>query len=187
MRRPGCERREKLACRAVAGLPGEARSGSVSSIRARLRCRYGAAVFALASLRAKGGARGGGRTHNLQLRRLTLYPIELHAQDKTTIRTHAPLLKWNLQIAAAHCERRRLPGGHRPPLQNTHGLCTQKQKGTARGRPDINHVTPQIIISAEQRVHSCSRLFRCSEAGHWDGACVFPWETFFATYQIVPA
>jgi hypothetical protein len=26
------------------------------------------------------GARGGGRTHNLQLRRLTLYPIELHAR-----------------------------------------------------------------------------------------------------------
>ena len=28
----------------------------------------------------KNGARGGGRTHNLQLRRLTLYPIELRAQ-----------------------------------------------------------------------------------------------------------
>src|ERR1035441_4782567 len=28
----------------------------------------------------KTGARGGGRTHNLQLRRLTLYPIELRAQ-----------------------------------------------------------------------------------------------------------
>jgi hypothetical protein len=28
------------------------------------------------------GARGGSRTHNLQLRRLTLYPIELHAHFK---------------------------------------------------------------------------------------------------------
>src|ERR1700679_912446 len=27
------------------------------------------------------GARGGGRTHNLRLRRPTLYPIELRAQD----------------------------------------------------------------------------------------------------------
>jgi hypothetical protein len=27
------------------------------------------------------GARGGSRTHNLQLRRLTLYPIELHARS----------------------------------------------------------------------------------------------------------
>jgi hypothetical protein len=133
------------------------------------------------------GARGGGRTHNLQLRRLTLYPIELHAQGKTTIRTRVPLLKWNLQIAAAHCERCRLPGGHRSPLQNTHCLCAQKQKGTARGRPDINYVTPQIIVSAVQRVHLCSRLFRCPEAANWDGVCVVPWETFFATYQIAPA
>src|SRR5450759_2692550 len=135
---------------------------------------------------AKLGTRGGGRTHNLQLRRLTLYPIELHAQGTTTIRTRAPLLKWNLQIAAAHCERRRLPGGHRPPLQNTHCLCAQKQKGTARGRPNVNYVTPQINCSAEQRVHSCSRLFRHPEAGRWDGLCVVPWETFFATYQIAP-
>ena len=90
----------------------------------------------------KAGTRGGGRTHNLRLRRPTLYPIELLAQGKPTIRIRAPLLKWNLQIAAAHCGRRRLPGGHRPPLQNTHCLCAQKQKGTARGRPGVNVCHP---------------------------------------------
>ena len=32
-------------------------------------------------LRSSGGTRGGGRTHNLRLRRPTLYPIELLAQN----------------------------------------------------------------------------------------------------------
>jgi hypothetical protein len=40
-------------------------------------------------LRAKAGARGGSRTHNLQLRRLTLYPIELHARDPQNTRGRA--------------------------------------------------------------------------------------------------
>ena len=39
-------------------------------------------IGGILQLRAKTGARGGDRTHNLQLRRLTLYPIELHAQGK---------------------------------------------------------------------------------------------------------
>src|SRR5258708_2754179 len=34
-------------------------------------------------IRAKTGARGGGRTHNLRLRRPTLYPIELLARTLT--------------------------------------------------------------------------------------------------------
>ena len=44
---------------------------------------------------AKAGTRGGGRTHNLRLRRPTLYPIELLAQGKPTIRIRAPLLNAN--------------------------------------------------------------------------------------------
>lgn len=35
------------------------------------------------SRKNENGARGGSRTHNLQLRRLTLYPIELHARAGT--------------------------------------------------------------------------------------------------------
>ena len=62
-----------------------------------------------------------------------------------------------------------------------------KRDGARPSRYQINQVTLQIIVSAEQRVHSCSRLFRCPEAGRWDGACVVPWEMFFATYQIAPA
>jgi len=55
------------------------------------------------------------------------------------------LLKWNLQIAAAHCERRRLPGGHKPPLQNTHCLCAQKQKGRLVAVP-ISTMSPHRLI-----------------------------------------
>ena len=35
----------------------------------------------LNGIRVLTGAPGGDRTHNLQLRRLTLYPIELQAQN----------------------------------------------------------------------------------------------------------
>gem|GEM_PF-4559528 len=39
--------------------------------------------FDLEDVPERSGARGGGRTHNLRLRRPTLYPIELpaHGQD----------------------------------------------------------------------------------------------------------
>src|SRR5262245_33701838 len=40
------------------------------------------AAILSAALRAKAGTRGGGRTHNLRLRRPTLYPIELLAQNQ---------------------------------------------------------------------------------------------------------
>ena len=42
----------------------------------------GAAVRKLLAGNGKNGARGGGRTHNLRLRRPTLYPIELPAQPR---------------------------------------------------------------------------------------------------------
>ena len=57
------------------------------------------------------GARGGSRTHNLQLRRLTLYPIELHARHCPTIQAGAVLLKCFWQ---------------------------KNKKGTARGRPCVS-------------------------------------------------
>jgi hypothetical protein len=44
---------------------------------------YGATAFTLAALRAKAGAPGKDRTCNLQLRRLTLYPIELQARERS--------------------------------------------------------------------------------------------------------
>src|SRR3974377_1070563 len=52
----------------------------------RLRAtRFGAQPSLRALLRAKAGTRGGGRTHNLRLRRPTLYPIELLAQVGSTV------------------------------------------------------------------------------------------------------
>jgi hypothetical protein len=49
-----------------------------------------------------------------------------------------------------------------------------KRDGARPSRYQINHVTLPVIVSAEQRVRSCSRLFRCPEAGRQDGACVIP-------------
>ena len=68
-----------------------------------------------------------------------------------------------------------------------HPIPGAQQKGTARGRPNINPVTPRIIVSAGQLAHLCPRQFRCPQAGHWDGPCVSPWATFFPTCQIAPA
>src|ERR1044072_5437490 len=39
----------------------------------------------------KAGARGGGRTHNLRLRRPTLYPIELRAQSEASATVGEPI------------------------------------------------------------------------------------------------
>ena len=76
-----------------AGPPGRSSQHDCQvGIAARFRQHSGAAVFALALLRAKTGTRGGGRTHNLRLRRPTLYPIELLAQVIRTARIIRNLL-----------------------------------------------------------------------------------------------
>ena len=59
-------------------------------------------------LRVKAGTRGGGRTHNLRLRRPTLYPIELLAHTDSILGQSAPA---GNQFSSA------------------------KKRGTAQGRP----------------------------------------------------
>ena len=60
-------------CRSVAGV----HSGQLELSRRQCQDKAGADGL---HRPCSNGARGGGRTHNLQLRRLTLYPIELHAR-----------------------------------------------------------------------------------------------------------
>ncbi len=55
------------------------------------------------------GARGGSRTHNLRLRRPTLYPIELRAQTPLKLQAGAILLK-------RICARKQKGDGQRRPL-----------------------------------------------------------------------
>jgi integrase len=52
--------------------------------------------YVTCSRKNENGARGGSRTHNLRLRRPTLYPIELRARDNLKIRARGFFLNWNL-------------------------------------------------------------------------------------------
>ena len=103
----------------------------------------------------KTGARGGDRTHNLQLRRLTLYPIELHAQGKsqnTVARAFAQM------ESAAEISR---------------DASKRNKKGRRKAIPVLMSVTLQIIVAAESRVAEYRLAAGCHlEAGRC-GDCAF--------------
>jgi hypothetical protein len=74
------------------------------------------------------GARGGDRTHNLQLRRLTLYPIELRAQVNAQITGAQASAQWQSVLKANR-------GGAWPSLsavftQTTAAVWLVEQQGT---------------------------------------------------------
>ena len=57
------------------------------------------------------GARGGGRTHNLRLRRPTLYPIELLARSGMKLRQRLGRGNWNFSRDGVNYFRGGLSGG----------------------------------------------------------------------------
>ena len=177
-----------MACRA------EARRWAVTL--ARLRFATARQPSLSTALRAKAGTRGEGRTLNLRLRRPTLYPIELLAQDKPTIRTRVPLLNANCRNFAlpSHCSLIPLDGFQprmvfRPTLnlQTTgemlHPILRAKKRGTAHSRPRINCIAPQISFSAEPPGHPGRRPFRHPDADRPDADRV---GSSSGIYQIAP-
>ena len=102
------------------------------------------------------GARGGSRTHNLQLRRLTLYPIELHARDDGTLPARAILLNWNLRAKTKR-------DGARPSLCQ---LCPQ-QISSAAGVADGRHSCRRRAAASQHALRSFFAISQIDPPSGW--------------------
>ena len=104
----------------------------------------GLVIFSKTQRKLQDGADGGGRTHTLS--RVPDFESGASASSATSATVCQYILSGGEVNKFPHVGRQRAsvavcPAVFRPPLRNTHCLCQQKQKGTARNRPDINHTT----------------------------------------------